>query len=75
MDKELLKQFYQQEHMRVEVYKFFKKVLDDIALERVYKGESTEGIKDAKQVLIRAEAELQTMFFSKPKVKDEQRAL
>lgn len=74
MDDNLLKQFYQQEHMRVEVYKFFKKVLDEIALDRVYKGQDVGGIKDAKEVLVKAEAKLQQQFAVKEKKTNERRA-
>lgn len=74
MDKELLKQFHQQEHVRVEVYKFFKSVLDEIALDRVYKGQGTDGIKDAKEVLVKAETKLQQMFSVPKQTKDERRA-
>lgn len=75
MNDELLKQFYSQEHMRVEVYKFFKQTLDEIALDRVYKGQDTKGIADAKEVLVRAESNLQAKFAPKRVTKDGQRAL
>jgi len=75
MNDELLKQFYSSEHMRVEVYKFFKATLDEIALERVYKGQDTKGIADAKEVLVKAEAKLQNKFTVGRNVKDGQRAL
>jgi formylmethanofuran dehydrogenase subunit C len=74
MDKELLKQFFQQEHVRIEVYKFMKQTLDEIALERIYKGEEVGGIKDAKEVLVRAETKLQNMFAVRKVHKDERRA-
>jgi hypothetical protein len=74
MNEELLKQFFQQEHMRVEVYRFFKQVLDEMALDRVYKGEDIGGIKDAKEVLVKAETELQKMFTVRQKQKDQRRA-
>lgn len=74
MDNELLKQFYQQEHLRVAVYQFFKQVLDEIALERVYRGQETAGIKDAKEVLVRAESALQSKFAPKKAKPDKRRA-
>ena len=60
--------------MRVEVYKFFKETLDEIALDRVYKGQDIGGIKDAKDVLIKAESKLQGMFSVKEKKPDQRRA-
>ena len=75
MNEELLKQFFQQEHMRVEVYKFFKQTLDEIALERVYNGTETKGIADAKAVLVKAESKLQNMFTVSKQIKDPQRAV
>ena len=74
MDQELLKQFYQQEHLRLEVYRFFKQTLDEIALERVYKGGDTAGIKDAKEVLVKAETKLANMFTHKELKPDPRRA-
>jgi formylmethanofuran dehydrogenase subunit C len=74
MDKELLKQFFQQEHVRIEVYKFMKQTLDEIALERIYNGQEVGGIKDAKEVLVRAETKLQNMFAVRKVHKDERRA-
>lgn len=74
MNEELLKQFHQQENLRVEVYKFFKSVLDEITLERAYRGESTDGIKFAKDSLIKAETKLNNMFAEPQKAKDTRRA-
>lgn len=74
MDDQLLKQFYDQEHMRVEVYKFFKQTLDEIGLERMYKGEETNGMKLAKEVLIKAEDKLKNKFTIRTASKDPRRA-
>jgi len=74
MDDQLLKQFYDQEHMRVEVYKFFKQTLDEIGLERMYKGEDTNGMKLAKEVLIKAEDKLKGKFTTRIATKDPRRA-
>lgn len=74
MNNKLLKQFFDQEQMRIEVYKFFKHTLDEIALERVYKGEDTQGVKDAKEVLVRVERELQKAFVVKQPKKDGRQA-
>lgn len=74
MDDQLLKQFFDQEHMRVEVYRFFKAEMDKLALEKMYRGEDVSGIKEAHEVLVRAERELQTKFTHKPVKKDTRRA-
>ena len=74
MDQELLKQFFQQENMRIEVYKHFKSVMDRVALERVYKGEDIGGIKDAKEIMAKAETELYNLFTPKKKTQDSRRA-
>lgn len=74
MDDQLLKQFFDQEHMRVEVYRFFKAEMDKLALEKMYRGEDVSGIKEAREVLVRAEKELQTKFTRKPVKKDVRRA-
>lgn len=74
MDDKLLKQFFDQEHMRIEVYKFFKAELDKIGLDRMYKGEDTTGMKLAKEVLIKAESALAQKFIVKQAGKDPRRA-
>lgn len=75
MDKQLLQQFFQQEHMRKEVYAFIKQNLDEIALARVYKGQDTKGIADALEALVQTETKLKQMFTEKRDVKDPQRAV
>ena len=60
--------------MRVEVYRFFKQTLDEIALDRVYKGEDIGGIKDAKEVMVKAETKLANMFTQKQVKPDTRRA-
>lgn len=74
MNKQLLKQFFDQETMRIEVYKFFKSELDKMALDRVYKGADIAGIKEAKDVLIEVEKALQKEFIVAQKKLDKRRA-
>lgn len=65
---DLLNQFYNDEHTREAVKQFLLERLDGEALKRVYKGENTQGIADAQQVIVEAFGELQERYqFKKEK--------
>lgn len=51
---DILNQFYNDEHAREAVKAFFLAELDKIALENVYEGKETNGIKDAKETIERS---------------------
>ncbi|OGL46466.1 MAG: hypothetical protein A2W05_07115 [Candidatus Schekmanbacteria bacterium RBG_16_38_10] len=57
-----LNQFYNDEHTREAVKAFFLEQLDKLALEKVYSGEETTGIKDAKETIERAFIELKELY-------------
>ena len=57
-----LNQFYNDEHTREAVKAFFLEQLDRLALEKVYSGEETTGIKDAKETIERAFIELKELY-------------
>lgn len=59
---DLLKQFHNDEHTREAVKEFFLSELDKYALESVYDGKDTTGIKDAKKVIENAFIELRELY-------------
>ena len=59
---DLLNQFYNDEHTREAVREFFLKELDKLALEQVYGGQETSGIKDAREVIERSFIELKELY-------------
>ena len=58
----MLNQFYNDENTREEVKSFFLAELDKLALEKVYEGQDTKGIKDAKEAIERAFTELKELY-------------
>lgn len=74
MNKELLKQFYQQEQVRDEVFAYLGATLDQLALAKLHKGEPVTGIKEAIDCLKKAESSLTVMFHEKQQTKDPRRA-
>lgn len=75
MDKQLLKRFYEDENMRVEVFRFVKQELDALALIKVYKGEDTKAFKEAKDTMIRVEQKLIAEFEQKAPKQPKNRAV
>lgn len=71
---DLLKRFYEDQHMREEVYAFFKQSLDEYALASMYKGRDVQGVPIARSALIHAENKLEAQFAPKVERKDKQRA-
>lgn len=67
MNENLLNQFTNDEHTREAVKAFFLAELDKLALEKVYEGKDTTGIKDAKETIERSFIELKELY-SKKKV-------
>ena len=59
---ELLNQFYNDEYTREAVKSFLLKQLDEVALERVYDGEDTKGIADAKETIEKAFIEMKELY-------------
>lgn len=55
---DILQAFYADQHTREAVKSFLLEQLDEIALDRIYKGENVSGIKDAKQTIEYAFIEL-----------------
>lgn len=62
MNEKLLNQFYSEESVREAVREFFLVQLDKLALERVYDGKDTTGIKDAKKVIENSFIELSELY-------------
>ena len=58
----LLNQFHNDEHTREAVRAFFLEQLDRLALEKVYSGKETTGIKDAKETIERSFIELKELY-------------
>ena len=57
-----LRQFYNDEHTREAVKEFFLAQLDRLALDKVYEGKDTSGIKDAKETIERSFIELKELY-------------
>ena len=57
-----LNQFYNDEYTREAVKSFLLKQLDEVALERVYDGEDTKGIADAKETIEKAFVEMKELY-------------
>ena len=57
-----LNQFYNDEHTREAVKAFFLAQLDKMALEKVFEGLDTHGIKDAKETIERSFIELGELY-------------
>ena len=67
---DLLNQFFNDEHTREAVKAFFLAELDRLALERVYDGKDTTGIKDAKETIERSFIELKELYEKNKEVKN-----
>ena len=65
-----LNQFYNDEHTREAVKAFFLEQLDKLALEKVYSGKETTGIKDAKETIERAFIELKELYSQEKPIKN-----
>ena len=65
-----LNQFYNDEHTREAVKAFFLEQLDKLALEKVYSGKETTGIKDAKETIERAFIELKELYSQEKTIKN-----
>ncbi len=57
-----LNQFHNDEHTREAVKAFFLEQLDKLALEKVYEGKDTAGIKNAKETIERSFIELKELY-------------
>lgn len=75
MNNDLLKRFFEDEHMRIEVFKFIKQEMDTLALDAVYKGQDTKGYKEAKDTLVKVEQKLFTQFAVKERKEHSARAV
>jgi len=62
---ENLNRFYNDEYTREDVKSYFLETLDMVALERVYEGEDTKGIADAKEVIEKAFVDLGDVYGKK----------
>lgn len=75
MDKQLLKQFHDQEHMRNEVHAFYKASLDEIVLSMVRNNVDTTNMNTAYTALDKAHTKLVNEFGTKHKTNSPSRAL
>lgn len=75
MDKNLLKQFYEQEHMRKEVFMFIRENLNTLAVEMVKANKDTTNLSEAYKAIDRTEQKLTAEFSQKPKQNIRQRSV
>ena len=64
----MLNQFYNDEKTREAVKEFFFEQLDKLALEQVYEGKDTQGVKTAKEAIERSFIELRELYEKKKQV-------
>ena len=62
MDKQLVKQFFDQTNMRNEVFTYIKLALDEMLLKDGYSGEDTKGYKHANDLLIKVQQKMLNDF-------------
>jgi len=62
MDKQLVKQFFDQTNLRDDVFKYIKGTLDEMLLADGYAGEDTKGYKHAADLLIKVQQKMLREF-------------
>lgn len=70
-----LKEFHADKHTQADLKAFMFQVLDEEALERVYKGQDTASLKEARKLIEKSFKKLDELFTPKPKPRKRDRAV